>query len=453
MTALTNGFDLDTTLRLLKGVLPNGSGWAARCPRCRADERTLTVSKGPSNGSSLRCDNGCIPPDIHSELLRLSFDIVGWQPEPNAHESDHPKAVDPLLTDLEGSPKWKPEQRVRAEASRKPETFTATALMARKPPPVQYAVPGLVPEGVTLLAGKAKMGKSWLAYGLCIAIAAGGVALGKVPVERGEALYLALEDNPRRLYNRLGKLLDGGEPPAGLHMATEWPALGAGGAEALDVFLHEHPDTRLVVVDTLKKVRPRVPGNRSLYDLDYEALEPLLPLAAEHGVAVVVTHHLRKMEADDPLDAISGSTGLSGGVDGALVLKRERGRADAFLYVTGREIEEERELALKWDADLASWSIVGDAAEYKLSEERAAIVRALEETGEPMTPTEVADALGEKFNNVKQRLWHMAKDGQLVNQDGCYSITDNRRNPITKDGSPGYEVTRVTGYGNGGGNV
>jgi hypothetical protein len=187
----------------------------------------------------------------------------------------------------------------------------------------------------------------------------------------------------------------------------------------------------LIVVDTLKKIRPRVPGNRSLYDLDYEALEPLLPLAAEHGVAILVNHHLRKMDSDDPLDAISGSTGLSGGVDGALVLKRERGRADAYLYVTGREIEEERELALEWDANLASWAIVGDAAEYRLSEERANIMRVLEEAGERMTPTEVADALGEKFNNVKQRMWQMSKDGQLVNRDGRYWLTDNPANPIT----------------------
>ncbi len=107
-----------------------------------------------------------------------------------------------------------------------PETFTARDLMAHEPPPVRWAVPGLAPEGVTLLAGKAKMGKSWLVLALCIATAAGGAALGKVPVERGQALYLALEDNPRRLYNRLGKLLGGGEPP----MGSTWLPSGPGSA-------------------------------------------------------------------------------------------------------------------------------------------------------------------------------------------------------------------------------
>ena len=333
----------------------------------------------------------------------------------------------------------------RARKNAKPETFTAADLMAQAPPPVRWAVEGLIPEGVTLLAGKAKMGKSWLVLGLCIATAAGGVALGKVPVERGEALYLALEDNPRRLYSRIGKLLDGGDPPDGFHIATEWWTLDEGGAEALDGFLAEHPDTRLVVVDTLKKIRPRTSGNRAVYDVDYEALEPLLPLAAEHRVAILVNHHLRKMDADDPLDTISGSTGLSGGVDGALVLKRERGRADAFLYVTGREIEDERELALKWDQNLANWTIVGDADEYRLSEERAEIVRTLEETDKPMTPTEVADALGKSTNSVKVTMWRMARDGQLDNNGGRYSVNNgNPGNPVTGKGGGGYSVTEVT---------
>ena len=128
-----------------------------------------------------------------------------------------------------------------------------------------------------------------------------------------------------------------------MHIATEWPRLDEGGVEVLEDWLRDHPDARLIVIDTLAKVRPRIKG-QNIYQEDYAALEELLSLAAEHSVAIIVVHHLRKMGADDPLDEISGSTGLSGEVDEALILKRERGRADAFLHVTGREIEEEREL-------------------------------------------------------------------------------------------------------------
>ena len=227
--------------------------------------------------------------------------------------------------------------------------------MALELPPVQWSVPGIVPEDVTILAGNPKLGESWLTLGrLGIATATGSIALGKKRVEQGECLYLALEDNRCRLQKRLDKLLAGDSAPEMLHIALEWPRLDEGGVEALDIWLEANPGARLVVMDTLKKIRPRTSGNRSVYDVDYEALDPLLPLAAERNVAIVVVHHTRKLAAADPLDEISGSTGLSGGVDGALILRRDRGRADAYLHVTGRDIEEEQELVLRWDANTAA---------------------------------------------------------------------------------------------------
>jgi hypothetical protein len=327
----------------------------------------------------------------------------------------------------------------------RPETFTAAELMARELPTVRWVVPGLLPEGLTLLVGKPKVRKSFMALGLCAAIASGGVALGKVSVESGESLYLALEDNERRLQNRLGAILRDKDVPDRLHIALDWPRLDEGGVEELRHWLAGHPDASVVVVDTLAKVRSRQRG-QSLYQEDYAAIEGLQTLAAEHGVAILVVHHQRKMDAADPLDTISGSTGLSGGADGVLVLRKDRGKADAFLYVTGREIEEERELALRWDPDLTGWVLVGDAEEHRLSEERAEILRVLEETGQDMTPTEVADALGKSANTIKLRLWRMSKDGQLVSQGGRYtSASSNPGNRVTQEESDlGYTVTQVT---------
>jgi hypothetical protein len=200
--------------------------------------------------------------------------------------------------------------------------------------------------------------------------------------------------------------------------------------EELDDWLAIHPEARAVFIDTLKMVRPRVTGNKGIYDADYEALEPLVPLSAEHRVSIVVVHHTRKLAAADPLDEISGSTGLSGAADGVLVLKRDRGRADAYLHVTGREIEEEAELALRWDPDTVGWTLVGDAAEYRLNEERAEVLRVLEEAGEAMGPREVSDALGADYNATRQRLYHMGRSGEVqVVSRGRYTIPNKPNNP------------------------
>ena len=323
--------------------------------------------------------------------------------------------------------------------------FTACELMEMELPPVTWVVPDVLPEGVTILGGKPKMGKSWMAYGLAVAVATGGVALGNKQVERGEALYLALEDNPRRLRKRLRKVLRGEPAPEGLDIWTRLPRLDEGGVEAIEGWLVEHPDARLVVVDTLAKVRPRQRGQH-LYSEDYAALERLLPLAADHGVSILVVHHLRKMDADDPLDTISGSTGLSGGVDGALILKRERGKADAYLHVDGRDVEEPAELALRWDQNLASWNLMGEAHEYRMSEERRAIVELLERSGEPtMAPKEIAEALGKGESATKMMLRDMVADGQVLNpKRGQYTVPPDFADQLT-DAPQSQEVSKVSG--------
>lgn len=169
-----------------------------------------------------------------------------------------------------------------------------------------------------------------------------------------------------------------------------------------------------MVVDTLKKVRPKADVRKGLYDADYEALEPLLPLAAEFDVAVVVMHHTRKKPGADPLEEVSGSYGLSGGVDGVLVMKRERGSQDAFLRMTGRDVEEEGELALRWDSSLLRWTFLGDAEDHRRSEERKQIIAKLAEVGEPMSATDVAVEIEKKVDGVRKLVRKMVRDGEIA---------------------------------------
>src|SRR5262249_17346622 len=128
-------------------------------------------------------------------------------------------------------------------------SWTAGELLAVVLPEPRCAVDGLITEGLGFFAGAPKLGKSWLALGLGIAIASGGFGFGKIPVEKGEVLYLALEDNARRLQSRLRMLLGENEPPPGLFIETEWPRLDDGGLDKLIQWLEQHPATRLIVVD------------------------------------------------------------------------------------------------------------------------------------------------------------------------------------------------------------
>jgi AAA domain/IclR helix-turn-helix domain len=308
-----------------------------------------------------------------------------------------------------------------------PTTISAGFLLGLELPEARWAVPDVLPEGVTILAGKPKIGKSWLALGLGVAVGSGGRALGKIAVEPGEALYMGLEDNMRRLQKRMRKMLAGREAPAHLEVTTEWPQLDEGGIEALAAWLDKRPDARLVVIDTLKKIRPREPKQGRVYDLDYEALEPLVPLASGQGVAILVVHHLRKLEAGDPLDMISGSTGLTGGVDGAMVLKRDRGKQDATLVVDGRDIEEPSEFALRWDADIASWSLMGDAEEYRQSEERRRIMGLLMRMDEPMQPKDIAEALEKNRSTTRVLLANMKQDGQVEDTGKGYVVAQHHK--------------------------
>jgi len=320
-------------------------------------------------------------------------------------------------------------------------SFNAQALLSMKLPDPAWVVPGLLPQGFTILAGNPKLGKSWLALNLAMAVAQGGMVLGKVKVEAGAVLYLALEDTARRLQTRMTKILSASPECPDLSQLTfdiEWPRLDQGGVAKLEKWLEDHKKTaRLIILDTFQKVRGVGPtSNASAYAGDYEAVAGLKTLADRYGVAVMIVHHRKKGEGMDDLESISGSYGLTGAADGIWSLKRERGRSDAVLFVTGRDVDEQ-ELALKWEAAIGCWAILGEAGEYRLSQERSEIVAALREAKRPLTPKELCDlGIGKNYPALKQTMWQMSKDGQLRNCDGGkYTLPANTSKP--EENAPG----------------
>jgi len=251
-----------------------------------------------------------------------------------------------------------------------------------------------------------------LGLGLVVATSTGGKALGSIDVAAGPSLYLALEDTGRRLKDRLGKVLGISPPPGTLTLATECPPLPAGGAEMISEWLDRHPGARLVVIDVLARVRGAAGRDTAAYDADYRAITQAKAVADQHGVPFVIVHHTRKAGATDFLDEVSGTQGVAGAADSVLVLKRMRGRADAILRVTGRDVEE-AEYALTFAADIGAWQISDTpASEVMLGDTRAAILAYVRDH-EGARPKEIAEGTGLEYATVRQTARRMADDGQL----------------------------------------
>lgn len=228
-------------------------------------------------------------------------------------------------------------------------------------PPLRYHLPGMVPEGSTLLVGAPKIGKSWLVLSLALATAEGGRAMG-LPLERRPVFYLALEDGDRRLQDRCRKLLHGAPIPPGFEYQTYLePAQVVPTIEAwLGLYPGEEP---LVILDTLGKVMPPAEHGESQYQRDYRVGGVLKRLADSHpGAALVINHHDRKAGSDDFVDRVSGTHGLAGSADTVIVLARPRGEPDGLISVTGRDVIE-GEYAVSFDGASGIWSLDGNSLE------------------------------------------------------------------------------------------
>ena len=219
-----------------------------------------------------------------------------------------------------------------------------------KPPVVE----GLLYPGVYLFVGAPKVGKSFLMAQLAYHVSK-GLPLWGYEVRQGAVLYLALEDDYPRLQGRLYRMF-GEDSAADLHLSIYAKQLNSGLEEQLRRFVREHPDTRLIIIDTLQKIREAGAEKYSYAD-DYKVITSLKHLADEKGVCLLLVHHTRKQQADDKFDMISGTNGLMGAADGAFLLQKER-RTDnaATLDISGRDLQDQR-LYLKRDEERLAWEL------------------------------------------------------------------------------------------------
>jgi hypothetical protein len=228
-------------------------------------------------------------------------------------------------------------KKLNGSQSPPPRRHSMADLSTMEFKPTTFLIPDLIPaEGVCLICSKPKVGKSWLLYDLCISATVDRDMLGSCRPAQGHALYLALEDGLRRLKSRGEKLLPIWQAPwpTTLTLATEWGRVDQGGIDEIRSWVlgvrASGAPVACIAVDVLKMIRPAGQDRKSAYDRDYEALVGLRALAHELGVAIVVAHHTRKAEADDLIDKVSGTHGLSGAADTIMVIERATG--GGFLF-------------------------------------------------------------------------------------------------------------------------
>ncbi|MEW1965444.1 AAA family ATPase [Micrococcus sp. NPDC078436] len=305
--------------------------------------------------------------------------------------------------------------------------FSADWLTRQTFAPVEYVVPGLIPEGLTLLVAAPKVGKSWMVLDLAQAAATGGKALGTIPVDQRPVLYLALEDGPRRLQSRMNMLdVEGGPNLLFLTALTAAPDV------TVRAFLDRHADERpLVILDTLGKVRGHSSSNDQ-YGRDYSQMSALKNLVdACTGSSLIVVHHTNKGGREDFLEAVSGTQGLAGAADSILVIRRDRNQEEGTLSVTSRDARE-GEYAVRFDG--SRWhTIGGDLAEAAraaetmratagVSDDMAQLVEEVGKCPEGIRPKELATLLHWDDSKVRVYLKRAYEAGRIMRvKQGVYA--------------------------------
>lgn len=309
-------------------------------------------------------------------------------------------------------------------------------------PPLQWAVEGLIPEGFGLVIGPPKLGKSWFILGQMLAISSGGRALGRIPVEQRDVLYLALEDGPRRMQSRI-RILNGDQPTArGFHFLTQ--AAPDQVVDLIAAWLNKHP-AGVVALDTLGKVMPPSIVGESAYQRDYRVGGTLKRLTDTYpGSSLLVVHHVRKQGSGDWMDSTSGTNGLNGSADWTLSLERGRNEDEAIIRVTGRDVTEGEYAATMRDGywDLAGENL-GQSAQIAqmtskqqgVGDQSAEIIEFVTQHPEGVRAKQVAEHMDSTEDNARRYL------GRLVDSGRIERATRGLYTPVTS-------VTTVTNSAN-----
>src|SRR5262249_8031058 len=362
---------------------------------------------------------GCTDEQMAAVVLDRSLPI-------GEHVRDQPKMVAYLTRQIKyaravASPGQRVEVKIKADLD--DVLKSAADLQYKKFEELRWVIPKYLPEGCALLAGRPKVGKSWLALDAGIAVSSGGACMGQ-QCEQGDVLGLFLEDNDRRLQRSMTMMMGACKDswPASLAYATGRSRMNERGLDWMRRWIDKARKPRLIIIDILERIRQRAKKDdrQSQYSADYEALVSLQELSGEARLSILTLVHQRKLGAEDLIDTVSGTLGLGGAVDTVLILGKDQSFSK-FLYGRGRDLEEFNVTVQQ--NDQCSWRVLGPKVEAQSSPERAQIVAALARAGRPMNVKEISEAVGGKYRNVKQLLAKLHAEGQVERvSTGLYKL-------------------------------
>lgn len=240
---------------------------------------------------------------------------------------------------------------------------TAKELLESDAPPIEYVVDIIIAKGLIVLSAKSKMGKSWLALQLAVAVASGEDFLG-FNTQQGGVLYIDLENAESIARSRLAIILDGNDPPDKLTLINDYSTMNDSFMADITEYLEEHKDTSLVIVDVFQRVKKTKKANQSDYDDIYQNFTPLKELTEKYNISLILVMHNRKaVDLTDPYSNVLGSTAIMGASDEMLVIhKKDRKDENATLSITGRTVQE-NEYTIHFNKPLCKWEMLGNAEE------------------------------------------------------------------------------------------
>jgi hypothetical protein len=323
---------------------------------------------------------------------------------------------------------WQTRRKRKEPASEKPvfqlHVMSAKDLYSTPLRSPSWSICQLIPEGLSVLASPPKTGKSFFVLQAALAVASGRPFLGQ-RTTKGRVLILSLEDTYVRLQKRLAQVCpDTSRIPANLDLTVEFPRLDEEGLAVLESYIRDKRP-RLTVCDTWGKLKPAGQAKRgeNVYETDVRLVSEVKKLADRYETSILLVHHLKKggSREGDWLESLSGSMGLSATVDGLLAIERERGSDVGVLKRSGRDLEDDEDIGLKWTSP--GWEYSGDAKQMMASAARKGILSSIARAREPVTPAYIAADTQQNANTVRWHLMRMVSDNLVTRtSDNKYMI-------------------------------